>query len=237
MIHPSEMKDFEAAIELFDRAREADPNFVDALAMAAHMRLRYIFFFRPENTDALLEEARGLLQTAMRLDQRNATCHCAMGRLHYMLGEHESAVSMCREAIALNPNSVFSHFEMAVAFGGLRRWKEMLEHFDMARRLSPRDPHTAAAYAGRAVSLFQLGRYQECVDSALTASLSPNPRYWADVVLVAALTVLGRTAEAESAKKVLLARKPDFTLAGLKNLHVLNTESVHDALRKAGLPE
>jgi adenylate cyclase len=230
-------EDFTATIESFDRAREADPNFVDALAMAALVRLRRVFFFHSENPQALIEQARELLQAGMRLDQRNAICLTALARLHTVRREHELAVSMSREAIGLNPNSALCHHELAISLGFSERWQEAIEQYDTVRRLSPRDPHIAAVYAGRAACFFRLGQYEECVEAGLASSRSPNPRYWADIVLVAALTILGRSAEAAAAKQVLLDRKPDFTLTALRYLRILDTESSRDALRKAGIPE
>jgi adenylate cyclase len=228
-------KDFQAAIALFDRARELDPGFVEALVMAGHMRTRYALFFNPDGRDALLDEAQELLQTAMRIDPSDATCHMAMGRWHVIKGEPEIGMEYCREAVALNPNSVLAHFELGIALNSAGRYEEALAHYDTARRLSPRDLHAAALSTAPTLSLFMLGRFEEAAANAARVSRSPNPRYWADALLVAALIRLGRKAEAEAAKAVLLERKSDFTIRSIPG--GLSRTEVLSALREAGLPE
>ena len=230
-------KDFEVTIDLFDRAYDLDPNFVDAISMAALQRLRMVFFFRPSHSNDLIDKASDLLQRAMRMDARNAHCHSAFGRLHWMQGEYDLAVSMCTDAVELNPNSVLSHIELAMAYTAQKDWSGALRQYDTVVALSPRDPHLAGAYSGRAYSLFNLSRYEDCIEAARKSSRSQNPRFWADVSLVSALTVLDRNNEAEEAKKVLLARKPDFAISALNGMHAFDSDAYRDALREAGLPD
>ena len=64
--------------------------------------------------------------------------------------------------------------------------------------------------------LSMLDRFEEVAANAARVSRSPNPRYWADALLLAALVRLGRKEEAETAKAVLLERKPDFTIKDLQ---------------------
>jgi adenylate cyclase len=237
--YPSGAKDdFEAAIVSFDRAVDLDPLFADAHAMAALTRLRLIYYFRPHNSDALIERARDLALGAIRLDPRNAICHSAMGRLHNIMGEHGEALAACRQAVNLNPNSVVARSELASALASLENWSEAIDHFAFMQKLSPMDPHISASFAGRAICLFCLGRYEESVEFALKASRSPNPRYWADATLVASLTLLGRNQEAMKAKKTLLDRKPDFSIAALAQMQrSLVSDMMINSLRQAGLPE
>lgn len=229
--------DFQAAIALFDRARGLDTGFVEALVMAGHMRTRYASFFKPNNLDVLLEEAYELLQTAMRLDPRDATCHMALGRWHVIKGEAEIGVEYCQEALSLNPNSVLACFELGIALNNAGRYEESLEYYDTARRLSPRDLHAAALSTGPSMSLFMLGRYEEAAAGAARVSRSPNPRFWADAILVAALIRLGRHEEAADAKAVLLNRKPDFSIQDLASQTWSSREQFLSALREAGLPD
>jgi adenylate cyclase len=237
-LYPSGVKeDFKASIDFFDRAVAAEPDFVDAIAMAAHVRTRYTIFFSPEKLDELTGQARELLQRALRLDPRNSTCHAALGRLHSQLFEHRLAISMCREAVILNPNSSLAHIELAVVLMRAGEYEPALEHFDVAHLLSPQDPDSAARQVGKSISLFNLRRFHDCIDLAQMASRSPNPRYWADAVLVACFTILGQTNNTEAAKKLLLDRRPDFKISLFKNWSAIYTDEFRAALRKAGLPE
>jgi adenylate cyclase len=229
--------DHRTAIELFDRARETDPEFVDAVAMASLARSRFVYQYAPHDRDALVEEARQILQVAVSLDHSNTTCKCAAARLHIVLGNYDQALSASRDALALNPNSITSHVENTMALHALGRWEEALKGWERIIQLSPRDPYMAGIYAGRSHCLFLVGRYDDCVDVARKALMSTNRRYIIDAILVAALAKLDRWDELESAKEALLAIKPDFAISSLARSSALWPESVVDALRKAGLPE
>lgn len=231
-------KDFQAAIALFDRAHILDPSFVDAQVMAGHMRTRYASFFNSDDRDKLLKEARDLLHNAMRLDPSDATCHMALGRWYVVTREAETGVEYCREAVELNSNSMLAHFELGIALSGAGLYEEALLHYETARRLSPKDLHASALSTGPAFSLFLLGRFEEAATNAARASRSPNPRYWADAILVASLMKLDRKKDADAAKRVLLERKPDFTISEFKiAASIRHNEEIISALRDAGLPE
>jgi adenylate cyclase len=229
--------DHRTAIEFFDRAREMDPEFVDAVAMASLARSRFVYQYAPDDRDELVEEARQILQVAVGLDHSNTTCKCAAGRLHIVLGNYEQALSASRDALAANPNSVMSHVENTMALHALGRWEEALKGWERIIQLSPRDQYMAGIYAGRSHCLFLVGRYEECVDVARKALMSANRRYIIDAILVAALAKLDRWDELESAKEALLAIKPDFTISSLAKSSALWPVSIVAALRKAGLPE
>jgi TolB-like protein len=235
-------EDIQAAIKFFDQARQADPGFVDAIAMAAFMRTRLAYSFQPINYHDLLNDADQLLRLATRLDPRNFVCHMALGQLHYTLGEYDLAVAMAREAVTLNPNSATAHVHLGMALFGANRYEESLQHKDIALRLSPNDPRISSTLVARASALFMLGRYEECAESALRSANGPYPRYWADSYAVAALTKLGRKKEANLAKKRLLERKSDYSVSKIEKFYA----SAHppklvklycDALREAGLPD
>jgi adenylate cyclase len=157
-LYPSSAeKDFQVALEFFGRARRTDPDFVDAIAMAALIRTRHAYFYDPDGRDELLGEADQLLQGAMRLDPRNPLCHMALAWLHYTLGEYDLAVAMASEAVKLNPNSASAHLNLGLCLFGANRYEESLKHKDTALRLSPNDPDRASMLSGRAIALFMLG--------------------------------------------------------------------------------
>ena len=107
-----ELDDLESAISFFDAAREADPNFAEASAIAAHARLRTAFHFPQQNKASMVAEADRLLQTALRQDPGNLMCILARGWLHYHFDEPELAILSCREAVARNPNWAQAYHEL-----------------------------------------------------------------------------------------------------------------------------
>ncbi len=234
-------KSLESAIELFDKVNELDPKFAPAFAMAAEARFRYMVHFRPDNRGTLLKQAKEKSQKGIALDPRDPVCLLADGRVNTHLGKHDRAISRIKEAIALNPNYAMAHYALGFVLRAAGRAEETISHIDRAIRLSPHDAFLAGFQSWRAMTLFDLKRYEEAVEWAHRASRHPNPRLWSFAVLAAALIKLGREDEARVALDGLFARAPHFTLGFVREsqsfLKAELTEQFVEALRKAGVPE
>lgn len=229
-----EEADLRAAIDLFDHARKADPNFVEALAMAGNSRVRYSLFFHGAVADRLIDEARELARDALRMDRGNPLCCLANAYLHLYLKEYETAVSYCQEAIGLNPSSARAHDVLGFCLSQSLRPAEALEALENAERLSPRDPQRSGRYISWAVALFQLEDYRQSLDLAIRASHSENPRYWGDAIMLAAAVALGDEQAIANARQTLYRRKPDFTLADISHFSIA---PIIERLRQAGVSE
>jgi tetratricopeptide (TPR) repeat protein len=230
-----------SAIELFDKVNDLDPKFAPAFAMAAEARFRYMFHFRPDDRRVLLKQSQEKAHKGIALDPRDPVCLLADGRVNTHLGQHDLAISQIKEAIALNPNYAMAHYALGFVLRAAGRAEETLSHVDRAMRLSPHDAFLAGFQGWRAMTLFDLKRYEEAVEWAHRASRNPNPRIWTFAVLAAALTKLGRVEEARDALDELFARQPRFSLGFVrKALSFLKVESIEpfvEALREAGVPE
>ena len=231
----------ESAIELFDKVNDLDPKFAPAFAMAAKARIRYTFHFRPDDRGALLKQAQEKAQKGIALDPRDPVCLLADGRVNTYLGQRDLAISQIKEAIALNPNYAMAHYALGFVLRAAGRAEETLSHVDRAMRLSPHDAFLAGFQGWRAMTLFDLKRYEEAVEWAHRARRNPNPRILTFAVLAAALTKLGRVEEARDALDELFAHAPRFSLGFMrKALSFLKVESIEpfvEALREAGVPE
>ncbi len=231
----------ESAIELFDKVNDLDTEFAPAFAMAAEARFRYLFHFRPNNRGTLLKQAQEKSQKGIALDSRDPVCLLADGRVNTHLGQHDLAISQIKEAISLNPNYAMAHYALGFALRAAGRAEESISHIDRAIRLSPHDAFLAGFQNWRAMTLFDLKRYEEAVEWAHRASRNPNPRFWTFAVLAAALTKLGHEEEAQKALDELIMRAPHFSLDFVHEastfLKVEFTKSFIEALRNAGVPE
>ena len=107
-------------------------------------------------------------------------------------------------------------------------------------RLSPRDIWMTGMLTDRAFVLFALGRYEEALEWARRASLSPNPRTMTFAIYAAVLSKLGHQEEARSAVGDLIKHAPDVTCRKYRR-NLFGTPEVMarlvDALSEAGLPE
>ena len=120
------------------------------------------------------------------------------------------------------------------------RAEEAIPHMDHAMRLSPRDIFLTGIMSYRAVALFDLARYEEALEWARRARLSPNPRTMTFAIFTAVLSKLGQQEEARAAAQDLLAHAPAMTCAEYRENPIGTPEAMErlaDALREAGLPE
>ncbi len=228
------------AIETFDKVNEVDPTFAPAFSMAAGARFRYAMHFEPDNRDEYLSQALKKAYKAITLDSRDPTGLWNAGKIHGMLGQHDVAISKVKEAISLNTTDAMSHYFLGSVLRGAGRAKEAIPHIDHAMRLSPRDIWLTGMLTDRAFVLFDLERYEEALEWAQRARLSPNPRTMTFAVFAAVLSKLGRNDEACAAVDDLLAHAPGLTYTKYRE-NLFGTPQVMErlasALRDAGLPE
>ncbi len=229
-----------SAIEQFDRVNEVDPTFAPAFAMAAGARWRHAIHFEPDDRAEVLTQALKKAYTATTLDPRDATGLYHAGEVHSMLGQHEMAISKLEEAVALNPADAIARYFLGSVLRRAGRAEEAILHIDHAIRLSPRDIWITGMLTDRAFVLFDLERYEEALEWARRARLSPNPRTMTFAVFAAVLSKLGWKKEARTAVDDLLAHAPGLTYTKYRE-NLFGTPEVMErlaaALREAGLPE
>ncbi|MCH7778827.1 MAG: tetratricopeptide repeat protein [Gemmatimonadetes bacterium] len=157
-----------------------------------------------------------------------------------MLGQHDMAISKVEEAIGLNPNDAMSHYFLGSVLRRAGRAKEAIPHIDHAMRLSPRDIFLTGMLTDRAFVLFDLERYEEALEWARRARLSPNPRTMTFALFAAVLSKLGQQDEARAAVNDLSTHAPGMSCTKYRE-NLFGTPKVMerfaDALREAGLPE
>lgn len=189
---------------------------------------------------ALLDKALEKAYTAIKLDPRDPTGHWSAGEVHSILGEHDVAVLKVEEATRLNPNDAMARYFLGSVLRRAGRYEEAIPHFDHAMRLSPRDIFMTGMLTDRAFVLFALERYDEALDWARRARLSPNPRTMTFAIFAAVLSTLGRQQEARAAVADFMEHAPGMTCAKYRN-NLFGTPEVMarmvEALGKAGLPE
>ncbi len=242
--HATTEDGIEKAIDLFDRATKADPEFAPAFAYAADARLRKMLHYFGVQ-DQLLDEAAKKSRTAVGLDNRDPNSLLVSARVHSLLGSHETAIAHARDAVSLNPSSPMCRYALGFVLGQAGNGKEALMHIEAAVRLGPRDIFLPGYLQAGALIYFDEGRYEEALEWARRASSSPNPRATTYHFVVAALMKMGRREEANTALSNLLSNAQRYkTLDSFSEvLHRVwptatqrNKELV-DALREAGLPD
>ena len=143
-------------------------------------------------------------------------------------------------AIELNGNFTLGHFYLGIGLSLDGRHEEALEAIEAGLRLSPRDPRASTWLANKARALYHLRRYEEAIETALSARRIQSHAY-GSLVLVASYAQLGRDEQARSA----LAEIRNLPGGSAKAMRwyldrysdPASREHMAEGLRKAGVPE
>ncbi len=234
-------EDCGTALKFIERAVNLDPTFASAHAGLAFVLYYNVLMEFSKDREGDLRRALDAGKRAVALDENDPFAHVALGRVHTIKGEPDTAVAACDRAISLNPSYANAHFGRAHSLWHAGRAAEALASLDEAMRLSPRDPIMWAFMASKAIALIMLRRHDEALDWAQRAERQPNAGTFAYVAEVSALGLLDRSDEARAALKRLHQHNPDVSIAfvnrALPITHATDREHFHSGLIKAGLPE
>jgi adenylate cyclase len=152
--------------------------------------------------------AETLARRAVALDGADAEARACLGATLWRRGDHEGARIQAERALAISPNLArgYAVFGAAMIFSG--RPREGSAALETCIRLDPRDPGLAARLNQLAVGLYFSRDYE-----ASLAAAERVIRSYPDYPLIyrwhaAALSQLGRTAEAKEALQKALAIAP-----------------------------
>jgi len=116
------------AIAATERARALDSNDADSCSFMAQT---LNFAGRPE-------DARGLLETAIRLNPHYPAQYIyTLGWAHLLLGQHEQAIPALQKAIALRPDWGPPHFFLVISYSALDRSEEAHAEAAELLRIAP----------------------------------------------------------------------------------------------------
>jgi TolB-like protein/Flp pilus assembly protein TadD len=239
--HVGTRESTDAALALFYKAMELDPEYASAHGMAA-----WCYFWRKVNgwtTDPVAEAAKGgrLGRRAVELGKADPVALTRGGHALAHFGDLDTAIASVDRALVLNPNSATAWY-----LSGFQRVfrgepDDAIPRFARAMRLSPLDPEMVRILTGPAIAHLFAGRFDEASSWAEKA-LSEFPGFVvAGGVLAASHALAGRMEEARLAIQQLRRAHPDVRVSSLKNWFPLrrpeDVELLAEGLRRAGLPD
>ena len=233
---------FDAALRCLEQALNIDPNYAQAMALAAYC------YAEQSQQGWLKDRARGtaegirLAARAVELAKNDANVlWMAAYAARQLSMDAQLAKELAYRSLQLNPNSA-----IALAMTG---WIEValadpvkaLEHLRRADRLSPCDPRAWFINTGMGMAHFQTSQYDESI-VWLKKALAQNPHSAVALrVLAANLANLGQKDRASEAIRELLKIEPHLTISDLRARMLMAHERLWTkfsaALRLAGLPE
>jgi TolB-like protein len=241
-LHSGTRDAIEAALQLFYKATELDPEFASAYGMAAWCHVwRKVNGWMVDRPREMAEGVR-LARLAVELGRDDAVALTRAGHaLSHFTGDLDGGIALIERAMLLNPNLAAAWF-----LGGFLRAlngeaDSALEHFAHAVRLSPLDPEMFRVQVGMALAHFFAGHFDSAAASAEKAVGNLPSLLVATGVIAASHALAGRADEARLAMERLLALSPSVRISDLKDwLPIHRPEDLArfaDGLHLAGLPE
>ena len=240
-LHQYQRDDLSEGLQLLERAIALDPAFSSAHAGLASALYYYVILGFGSDRDAEMARALDAGKTAVKLDENDPFAHVALGRVHTLHAEHDTAIAQCDIAISLTPSYANAHMGRAHSLLMSGRAQEATDSHDEAMRLSPRDPILWAFMASKAIALIMLCRYEEGLDWAQRAQRQPNTALWAFLPEASALALLDRTDEAKAALERARQLQRDVSVRFVDHTMPITDTDYRElfvgGLIKAGMPE
>jgi TolB-like protein/Tfp pilus assembly protein PilF len=207
-----------AALSLFYKAIELDPDFASAYGLAAYCHChRKTNGWISDHARELAETAR-LARRAVELDKDDAVALTWGGfSLAYVVRELRAGAAFIDRALLLNANLAAAW----MASGWVRNWlgkpDQAIEHLARAMRLSPLDPQTNTTRTATAHAHFFAGRYDEASSWAAMAL-----REWPDFqtalrIAAASYALAGHLEEAKNVRERLQRLDPALRISNLQD--------------------
>jgi TolB-like protein/DNA-binding SARP family transcriptional activator len=240
-MHNSSRAVFDTAASLFEAAITKDPHYAAALAWLAYWHvLRVGQGWSPDPTDDARQADR-FAQSAIECNSMEPMAFAVHGHVaSYLYKDFDLAFRRFETALRINANAAPAWLWSAAAHAWMGDGARAIEEVNKATALSPYDP-LMYAYSGIAgMAYLADGQYQRAVECALR-SLRENRTYThAYRLLVMALVLAGREAEARASAQGLLELEPGLTVAGFRRRYPgsasPHTDLFCEALARAGIP-
>ena len=221
--------DTQIAIHHLTRAVEIDPHFA-----AAHARLSLTLAYAASHgytpdTAETLAAALGSAQTAIDLDELDASAQTAASYALVCARQHDAGLEAGRRGCDLNPNYYLAHYALAHAlmFGGAAG--EAIPEFEMTARLSPRDPSMWAILGQQALAYYTARQYETALHVAERSLVERADFGGGRIIKTAALVRLGRLEEAAK----VFAEIPQVAFHQLRGNCPFRSEADWEHLRDA----
>ena len=204
-----------AAIESARKALALDPNYALAYALLAQLLSDQVSTASVTDIDAVKQELRAALETALALAGRDPEVLMYAGRVWVELGEREKAVNALRLGTKLSPYDLmeWGFLARALAFGSEDNAREA---YDIAARIieiAPEHPLVWTWELFQGVACLNLERYAEAV-GLFRLVVEASPKFVRGLMCLAnGLAACGKHAEAREYIARALAVNANFTPA------------------------
>ncbi len=230
------------AIQLLDEARQLDPTYARATAIAAWARAQHVVYNWSDDLETIRGEGERLIAEASPAIGDDPTALTALATATMLLfGDLDRAKVFVDRALALDPNNAWAWTRRGFLEAYRGDPDDARACFEKAVKLSPLDPFSFNAYIGIGFSRFAAGEPNEAAKWARRALGEKVGMTWAYRDLAVFLARAGDIEEAKGALAKFVASRPGITVRqvgdAMKFVQPRILEMYLDGLRLAGLPE
>ena len=201
--------DMDEAQDLFAKALALDPHSPEALINVTHGLAWAIWTGRLPAHRVL--EMRRLAQQSMRADPSDGRAYWLAGTAETWLRHMQPALDLLFQAVELTPSLAIAHAQIGSTLNLAGRPEQAGEHLQLARRLSPFDVHLFFVFGELAMRSSLLGNYREAIAYADLAIVRREQYWYAHMVKIDALLMLGEGQQAIAAFEELRDLRPRFS--------------------------
>jgi TolB-like protein len=232
---------FESSERMFEEALARDPNYAAAHAWLAWWHLMRVG--QGWSPDAAHDTAQAdqFAQRAVNCDPLEPMALAIQGHIaSYLHKDFDLAFQRFETALQINPNAAPVWMWNAAAHAYTGNGPRAVEEINRAMALSPYDP-LMYSYSGIAALAYLVdGQYERAVECALRSMRENSTYTTAYNLLIAALALAGREAQAQSPVHQLLKLEPGFTVERFRRRSPVSASPYADlycdALARAGIP-
>jgi adenylate cyclase len=227
------------ATELFRRAIERDPSYVDALGeLAIALQVDYLNRWT-DDPDRSLQEARSLGDRMLELAPNHAGGHFVVALTSMVSRDFDRFRREAAMVVALNPAAGIASDMQGHLCLANEAPLEAIPHFERCMRLDPSLGATILYLQLLGRAYFYAGRYETAAALFRERILLMPDSDASRGYLAAALGHLGKAEEARQVWAELMAINPKYSMAERLNRTAVQPrqiEMVLDGARRAGLP-
>lgn len=240
-MHSPSRATFESAEELFDLAIARAPRYSALLGWRAHWHVMRVGQGWSPDPDSDGRQAEYFARCAVECGQIDHMALAVRGHVAaYLQRDFDLAFSCFEDALKINPNSARAWLWSANAHAWIGDSARAVNEIERAMALSPYDPMVCSFRGGASMAYLADRQYDRATEFALRC-VRENRGYTSGYkLLIMALTLSGRAAEARSHLNRLLLLEPDFTVTRFRDRFPGTPGRVadlcSDALAQAGTP-
>src|SRR5262249_27788831 len=197
------------ARQMFEQALALDPQYAWACASLGATYFQ-AWTAQWERGSGLLQQAFGLAQKAVALDDTLPDAHLVLGQVYLWQKQHELAIAETERAIALDPNNADGYVWLANILKIVGRPQEAIHLEEKEMRLNPHYPFTYLFELG--LSYFLMGCNEEAMDTLQRVIARVPNHLITHLFLAASYSELGRETEARAEAAEILRLNPTYSL-------------------------